>query len=52
MANRPIAIYGAGADGSAGRAGGVEPGPSNDHRGDGAVLFPCVPRVLVCLVVS
>ena len=43
MAHRPIAIDGAGADGSAEGAGGVEPGPSNDHGGDGAVLFPCVP---------
>ena len=31
MADRPIAIDGAGADGSAEGAGGVEPGPSNDH---------------------
>ena len=37
MAHRPIAIDGAGADGSAEGAGGVKPGPSNDHGGDGAV---------------
>ena len=44
MAHRPIAIDGAGADGSAAGAGGVEPGQSNDHGGDGAV-FPCVPGI-------
>ena len=36
MAHRPIAIDGAGADDSAEGAGGVEPGPSNDHGGDEA----------------
>ena len=43
MAHRPIAIDGAGADGSAEGAGGVEPSPSNDHDGDGAVLLPYAP---------
>ena len=43
MAHRPIAIDGAGADGSAGGAGGVEPGPSNDHGGCGA----CMDQVVV-----
>ena len=47
MAHRPIAIDGVGSDGSAEGAGGVEPGPSNDHSGDGAVLFPCVPGILL-----
>ena len=32
--HRPIAIDGAGTDGSAEGAGGVESGPSNDHGGD------------------
>ena len=43
MAHRPIAIDGAGADGSAEGAGGVEPGPSNDHGGCGA----CIDQVVV-----
>ena len=43
MAHRPIAIGGAGADGSAEGAGGVEPGPSNDHGGCGV----CIDRVVV-----
>ena len=43
MAIRPIAIDGAGADGSAESAGGVEPGPSNNHGGDGA----CIDLVVV-----
>ena len=43
MAHRPIAIDGAGADGSAEGAGGVEPGPLNDHGGDGA----CIDQVVV-----
>ena len=43
MAIRPIAIDGAGADGSAESAGGVEPGPSNDHGGDGT----CIDQVVV-----
>ena len=47
MAHRPIAIDGAGADGSAEGAGGVEPGPSNDHGGCGdgidKVLVPTAP---------
>ena len=43
MAHRPIAIDGAGADGSAEGAGGVEPGPSNDHGGCGA----CINQVVV-----
>ena len=43
MAHRPIAIGGAGADGSAEGAGGVEPGPSNDHGGCGA----CMDQVVV-----
>ena len=34
--HRPIAIDGAGADGGAEGAGGVEPGPSNDHGRCGA----------------
>ena len=38
MANRPIAIDGAGADDGAEGAGGVEPGPSNDHGGYGACI--------------
>ena len=38
MAHRPIAIDGAGADGSAEGAGGVEPDPSNDHGGDGVCI--------------
>ena len=48
MAHRPIAIDGAidgaRADGSAEGAGGVEPGPSNDHGGDGA----CIDQVSGC----
>ena len=36
MAHRTIANNDAGADGSAEGAGGGEPGPSNDHGGDGA----------------
>ena len=43
MAHRPIAIGGAGADGSAEGAGDVESGPSNDHGGDGA----CIDQVVV-----
>ena len=43
IAHRPLAIDRAGADGSAEGAGGVEPGPSNDHGGDGA----CIDQVLV-----
>ena len=43
MAHRPIAIDSAGADGSAEGAGGVEPGPLNDHGGDGA----CIDQVVV-----
>ena len=47
MAHRPIAIDGAGADGNAEGAGGVEPGPSNDRGGDRAcidqVVVPTVP---------
>ena len=47
MAHRPIAIDGAGADGSAEGAVGVEPGPSIDHGGDGAfigqVVVPTAP---------
>ena len=43
MAHRPIAIDGAGADGSAEGAGSVEPGPSNDHGGCGA----CIDEVVV-----
>ena len=39
MAHRLMAICVASADGSAEGAGGVEPGPSNDHGDDGAVLF-------------
>ena len=38
MAHRPITIDGAGADGSAEGADGVEPGPSNEHGGDGTYL--------------
>ena len=45
MEHRPIAIDGAGADGSAKGARGVEPGPSNDHGGGGAVSFSCVPSI-------
>ena len=41
MAHRPIAIDGAGADGSA--EGAVDPCPSNDHGGDGA----CIDQVVV-----
>ena len=36
-------IDGAGADGGAKSSGGVEPGPSNDHGGDGA----CIDQVVV-----
>ena len=43
MAHQIIAIDGAGADGSAEGAGGVEPGPSNDHGGCGA----CIDQVVV-----
>ena len=43
MAHRPIAIDGAGADGSAEGAGGVKPGQSKDHGGDGT----CIDRVVV-----
>ena len=43
MAHRPITIDGAGADGSAEGVGGVEPGPSNDHGGDGF----CIDQVVV-----
>ena len=43
MVHRFIAIDGAGTDGSAEGAGGVEPGPSNDHGGDGA----CIDQVVV-----
>ena len=43
MAHRPVAIDGAGADGSAERVGGVEPGPSNNNGGDGA----CIDQVVV-----
>ena len=43
MAHRPIATDRADADGSAEGAGGVEPGPSNDHSGDGASLLLCLP---------
>ena len=43
MAHRSIAIDGAGAGGSAEGAGGVEPGPSNDHGGCGA----CIDLVIV-----
>ena len=45
MAHRPIAIDGAGADGSAEGAGSVEPGPSNHHGGDGA----CIDQVFISL---
>jgi len=38
MAHRPIAIDGAGTDGSAEGAGGVQSGPSNDHGGDWACI--------------
>ena len=43
MAHRPIAIDGAGADGSSEGAGGVEPCSSKDHGGDGA----CIDQVVV-----
>ena len=43
MAHRSIAIDGAGADGSAQGAGGVEPGLSNDHGGCRA----CIDQVVV-----
>ena len=43
MAHRPIAIDGAGADGSAEGAGGIEPAPSNDQGGCGA----CIDQVVV-----
>ena len=43
MAHQIIAIDGAGADGSAEGAGGVEPGPPNDHGGCGA----CIDQVIV-----
>ena len=47
MARRPIAID-ACTDGSAEGVGGVEPGPSIDHGGDGAridqVFVPMFPR--------
>ena len=43
MAHRPIVIDGAGADGSAEGAGGVDSGPSNDHGSCGA----CVHQVVV-----
>ena len=36
--HRPIAIDGAGADGSAEGTGSVEPGPLIDHGGDGAYI--------------
>ena len=38
MAHRPIAVDGAGTDGSAVGAGGVEPFPSSSHGGDGAFV--------------
>ena len=38
MAHRPIVIDRDGADGSAEGVGGVEPGPSNDHGGEGACI--------------
>ena len=47
MAHGSIAIDGAGPDGSAEGADGVEPGPSNDHGGCGAfidqVVVPTAP---------
>ena len=43
MVHRPITIDGAGADGSVKGAGGVEPGPSNGHGGDGV----CIDQVVV-----
>ena len=47
MAHRPIAIDGAGVDGNAERAGGIKPGPSNDHGCDrasiGQVVVPTAP---------
>ena len=50
MAHRPIAIDGAGADGSVEGAGGVEPGSSNDHGGDGACIDQAVvPMAPPCL---
>ena len=51
MAHRPITVDSAGADGSAEGVGGVEPGPTNDHGGDGAFFF-LVYLVSVCLIVS
>ena len=42
-AHRSIAIDGAGAGGSTKGAGGVAPGPSKDHGGDGA----CLEKVVV-----
>ena len=51
MAHRPNAIDGAGADGSAEGAGGVEPDPSNDHGGCGTcidqVVVPTAPPPLI-----
>ena len=48
MAHRPIAVESVGAGGSAEDAGGVEPGPSIDHGGEGVfieqVVVPTVPR--------
>ena len=43
MTHRPIAIDGAGADGCAEGAGGIDPCPSVDHRGCGA----CIDQVVV-----
>ena len=43
MAHRPIVIDGAGVYGSVEGAGGVEPGPPNDHGGCGA----CIHQVVV-----
>ena len=43
MAHRPIAIDGAGADGSPDDTGGVEPCSSNDHGGCGS----CIDQVVV-----
>ena len=43
MAHRPIAIDGAGADGSTVGPRGVEPGSSNDHGGDGV----CIDQVVI-----
>ena len=40
--HRPIAIDGAGTDGSAEGAGSVEPGPSCDHGGNGACIIQVV----------